>query len=207
MNWLLANVVPALLLVVGRLVSFGPEGAPWANPCGWLVLLLLVVVSATDLAHRRIPNWATYTAIVWGALAQVFLVVRGGDSPGQRYGFPVFSDAVLGFVAGFVVLFLLYGVMGGGAGDVKLAAALGLFLGLGPLGEVLLTTCLLAGLVGGLWVLKCVLLPPAADNRPIGERVRGAMKDKLPMAPFFLAGVLVLWMPVWKGWLAASVAR
>lgn len=201
MNWLVAWLAPALLLAFGRLVGFGPAGAPWANPCSWLVLLLLLVVSATDLSARRIPNWATYTATAWGVLAQAMLAWSGHDSPGGRFGFPFFSEAMLGFLIGFLVFLFLYAVMGGGAGDVKLAGALGLFLGSPVLGEVLFNTILLAGLIGGLWVIKKILVPTPGGAKEWRERVREALRGKLPMAPFFLAGLLIHWTPALGGWL------
>jgi len=200
-NWLVAWLAPALLLAIGWMVGFGPAGSVWANPCSWLVLLLLLVVTATDLSARRIPNWATYTAMAWGALAQLILAFYRADPPGQRFGFPSLAEAILGFLLGFVVFLFLYTVLGGGAGDVKLAGAMGLFLGPAALGEVLFNTTLLAGLVGGLWVLKKTLLPihpPAGDWR---NRAREAMRGQLPMAPFFLAGLLIHWTPGLSGWL------
>jgi len=106
-NWLVAWLAPALLLAIGWMVGFGPAGSVWANPSSWLVLLLLVVVTATDLSARRIPNWATYTAMAWGALAQLILAFYRADPPGQRFGFPSLAEAILGFLLGFVVFFVL----------------------------------------------------------------------------------------------------
>lgn len=200
-NWLVAWLAPALLLALGRLVGFGPAGAPWANPCSWLVILLLLVVSATDLANRRIPNWATYTAMAWGLLAQGVLAFSGQNPQTHRFGFPPLAEALLGFLIGFLVFLVLYAVMGGGAGDVKLAGALGLFLGPAALGEVLFNTILLAGLVGGLWVFKKILVPTPETSLDWRGRAREALRGKLPMAPLFLAGLLIHWTPAFNGWL------
>jgi len=189
-KWWIASAVPASLLGLGWLFSFGPSGAQWASPAGWLVLLLLVVVAATDLSSRRIPNWATYTALAWGISAQVVLAVTGGYPSGNRLGFPHPGEAVAGFFLGFTVFFLLYGILGGGAGDVKLAAALGLFLGPAELFEVILITCLAAGLVGAIVVTKSVLLPGPADMPHWRQRVKVALAGKLPMAPFFSGWVV-----------------
>lgn len=195
MPWLLAWVVPGLILAFGALTSFGPPGLPWANAAGWLLVVLLVVVSATDLSSRRIPNWATYTAILWGLLAQVALAFRGEIEDGTRWGFPRPMDACVGFLLGAFALGLLYAFFGGGAGDVKLAAAMGLFLGPAALAEVLFATCLVAGLASCLVVTKRVLLSPPGDTLPWRDRLAEGMRGKIPMAPFFLVGLLLHWTP------------
>ena len=83
-----------------------------------MVLLFTAAAVFSDLRTRRIPNWLTVPSLV------LALVVHGCH--GRLDGL-VFS--LLGFAAGFGVLFLLWLMGGGGGGDVKMMAALGAWLG------------------------------------------------------------------------------
>jgi Flp pilus assembly protein protease CpaA len=89
----------------------------------WVIVGASVVVTAasavTDFRSRRIPNWLTLTAFVLGLLFRL-----------ATEGTPGLLDAGLGFGAGFGTLFVLWVCGGGGAGDVKLMGALGVWLGL-----------------------------------------------------------------------------
>ncbi len=83
----------------------------------WVALALAIVASVCDLRTRRIPNLLTFGA---AAAALVFSLVTGGAS------------GMLASAGGWLTgcaLFLPFFVLGGlGAGDVKLAAALGAWL-------------------------------------------------------------------------------
>jgi prepilin peptidase CpaA len=95
------------------------------------VLPLLVVLAAgaltavTDVRSFRIPNYITFPLLIAGILFHTF-AASGRGAP----------FALLGGAVGFACLFVFY-VMGGvGAGDVKLTAAAGAWLG--PIGILLL---------------------------------------------------------------------
>ena len=77
-----------------------------------------VIACITDIRSRRVPNWLTFSAIGVGLLAQSLLPVGHG---------PVWS--LVGVVAGLAVFFPFFALGGLGAGDVKLMAALGAWLG------------------------------------------------------------------------------
>jgi len=82
------------------------------------VLIIGAAACATDIHSRRIPNWLTFGA---AAMAIGFHFATGGQE-GVRF-------AMSGWVVGlflFMPMFLLGGM---GAGDVKLLAALGAWLG------------------------------------------------------------------------------
>ena len=101
-------------------------------------LIIGAAACATDLHSRRIPNWLTFGAAA-GALAYHSLV--GGPAAVQ--------GAMSGWVTGlflFMPLFLLGGM---GAGDVKLLAALGAWLG--PMQIIWLA--LFASIAGGVMAL------------------------------------------------------
>ena len=82
------------------------------------LLALVAVAAATDLRARRIPNWLTLTVAVAGLAQSV--------TPWAVTG-PLRS--ISGLALGFAVTFLLYSVGGRGAGDVKLTAGIGAWLG------------------------------------------------------------------------------
>ncbi len=82
------------------------------------VLALLLVAAVEDVRHRRIPNWLTFSLILTG-LAQSWMPT-GVVTP---------AESAMGLGAGFglTVAFFLVGAMG--AGDVKLLAGLGAWVG------------------------------------------------------------------------------
>jgi prepilin peptidase CpaA len=85
---------------------------------------LLTIAAWTDLRSHRIPNWLVLTTLVSGLAMQLGL--NGLEGLGQ---------ATLGVGAGFLVFLFPYLRGGMAAGDVKLIAACGAFLG--PIGAVL----------------------------------------------------------------------
>lgn len=93
---------------------------------------IALVAAFTDLKWRRIPNWLTLPALPVGILAQSIY----GDG---------FWQGVAGAVCGLLVLLPLFVVGAGGAGDVKLFAVVGGFVGMGNL----LAVFVLVALIGG----------------------------------------------------------
>lgn len=97
---------------------------------------VLLVAVVTDLRSYRIPNSLTVPAMAAGLLAHTLLDGQAGL---------IVSLKGLGLGLG---LFLIFHLMGGmGAGDVKLMAAVGSFLG--P--EGVLSAVVVTGLLGGLY--------------------------------------------------------
>lgn len=107
----------------------------------FLVWLLFAVVY--DFRQRRIPNWLVLAGAV-GAL--VTLAVGAAPFAGS------WASAVLGAVVGFgfLLVFHFLGLMG--AGDVKYAGALGLWVGLTALAPIWIISSVLAALHGLLWL-------------------------------------------------------
>jgi prepilin peptidase CpaA len=85
------------------------------------MLGLLTLAAAIDLRSRRIPNWLTFSLILAG-FGQSFTWART-VAP---------ADAMLGFLAGFGLTFVLFAIGALGGGDVKLMAALGCWMGPAP---------------------------------------------------------------------------
>jgi Flp pilus assembly protein protease CpaA len=107
------------------------------GPLTAVLTVVLVLAIWFDVSRRRIPNWLT----VGGAVAA--LVVRGFSG-----GEAVWAG-LLGGTLGLSIGILLFAVGAMGAGDGKLLATVGSFLGFG----VFVQALPLIGLVGGLLAL------------------------------------------------------
>lgn len=99
-------------------------------------MAVLIPVMYYDLVQHRIPNFLTFSAIVFGLLT-LFLV-------GDR-GMMLFH--ILGLLVGFGLfyVFYLFGWVGGG--DVKLVGAIGLLKGTWPLLSILIYTAVFGGIL------------------------------------------------------------
>lgn len=102
------------------------------------VLALLTLAATVDLRSRRIPNWLTFTMILSGIAVNV-----------SSLGPVTFAQAMLGFAAGFGLMFLLFALGAIGGGDVKLMAGIGAWMG--P--EVVLKVFAIAAIIGAAIVL------------------------------------------------------
>ncbi|MFC0401761.1 A24 family peptidase [Paraburkholderia rhizosphaerae] len=113
-------------------------------PLGPCVLLLVITAAACDLRTRRIPNWLVATALVAALPAQWML-------HGAVDGLAIWSA---GWLFGGLIFLPGYMVRALGAGDVKLMAAVGAWLGITGAIE----TSMIACMVGGVWAVTVMLL-------------------------------------------------
>ena len=115
------------------------------NPDFELPAIALVIAAAAavlDVRHARIPNWLTFPGIVSG------VVLRG-----LLLGWKGAGSAVLGCLLAGGVFLLFYLVHAMGAGDVKLAAAIGSLLGPVDAVVMLLATALCGGVLAIVYAL------------------------------------------------------
>ncbi|OMF38909.1 hypothetical protein BK133_00710 [Paenibacillus sp. FSL H8-0548] len=123
--------------------------------------LFLAIAFIVDIRKQIIPNWLTAASF---AAAIVYHAVLGGMEG--------ITAALIGAAAGFFPLLLLHLAKGIGAGDVKLFAALGAWLGVWTVLQVLLYSILYAGAIG-----ICLVIM----NRTFGKRlVEGATAIFVP---------------------------
>ncbi|MDO8768049.1 MAG: prepilin peptidase [Burkholderiaceae bacterium] len=164
----------------------------------YAILLLLVAVAAGfDLKSRRIPNWLVLVGLVASLILQIIF-----NSFNSFYGFKAWG---LGLLVGFGLFLPLYLLRAMGAGDVKLMAMVGAFLGpLGALGAVL-TTLVVGGVLAiavALWSgvlrhtltnVRFVLMQTMLKTLPGGVQLEAppASAGNLPYGVAIAAGTLI----------------
>ena len=100
-----------------------------------LAILCSVVACVTDVREQRIPNALTFSSAGLG------LVLHAG-----LHGWQGLATSLAGGLTAGILFAVLYALGGMGAGDVKLAAAIGFLMGLPPMGLFLIVTVLSGGL-------------------------------------------------------------
>jgi prepilin peptidase CpaA len=169
----------------------------------WPVLIVLAVATFTDMRNRRIPNW----------LVLPFLLVGIAASPwrpdwhvaGAGFGWHGVGQSFAGLGLGLLLYGFLFWLGGMGAGDVKLCAAIGAWIGPGQLFFALVLTAMTGGIMVLCWAalggfFKDLL--GGASNLAFGWKERGMhgdpelvlanpMKRKMPYAPAIAIGTLV----------------
>jgi prepilin peptidase CpaA len=96
-----------------------------------------------DVRTQRIPNWLTFPAAVVGLLAAT--MAHGGAGTVSSAG---------GWAVGLLLFFPLFALKGLGAGDVKLLAALGAWVGTSVVVMVALYTSLAGGVLAVVLIVK-----------------------------------------------------
>ncbi|WP_323971862.1 prepilin peptidase [Aeromonas hydrophila] len=150
----LVELLTALLSLVVA-ATFPPD---WSLLAALLLTWVLVALTFIDLDKMLLPDQLTLP-LLWGGL---LFNLAGGFVP--------LADAVIGAMAGYLVLWSLYwafklltGKEGMGYGDFKLLAALGAWLGWQALPIVLLLSSLVGAFIG----IGLILLRNHHQNKPI----------------------------------------
>ena len=165
-----------------------------------LLLGLVSVATATDLAWHKIYNWTTYTGMLTAlALSAVGWLVF----PRWRVSF---LESLIGLLACGLVMLVCFVMFKVGGGDVKLIAMLGAFMGPEKGIEAMLWTFVLGGCVGLIvliwrvgpvrlvvhvcrhivWSLRLGSLCPLTDEE------RAQLQPPLFLAPSALAAVVIV---------------
>ena len=163
-----------------------------------VVGVLLALACISDLRTRRIPNVLTFSAAA-GAL--VFHLLTGGWSAA--------GWSIAGCVLGALLFFPMFALRGMGAGDLKLLAAVGAWLGPGQVAAVALATSIAGGVIALVVALGHGYLKAACRNvwmllthwrvmgvRPVQQvTLEGTSGPRLAYAvPISIGTLVTLWL-------------
>ncbi|MCR9200884.1 MAG: A24 family peptidase [Planctomycetaceae bacterium] len=170
-------------------------------------LILLIFVAAftlltawTDLRQRKIFNWATLPMWLLGWLYQI-----------GWFGWPGLLNGGLGCGTGFGLFFLLWTLKIAGGGDVKLMAALGVWLGFQRTTHVIFAS--LAVVLAWHLLQKAnsaassptLVSDTAAAERPVSPAAAGQAtvrrkRDRARVQAFAPAVAVGTWLVLLTGW-------
>lgn len=125
-----------------------------------IVAVVLIWAAWIDGKELRVPNWITFPMVLSGLLVNTWL---GGWSGGWSGGFGGLGMGLLGMLTGLLCLLPLYAVGGMGAGDVKLMAGMGAWLGW----EVTLYAFCVSAIVGAVLAVLMVARKRAFDKHAV----------------------------------------
>jgi prepilin peptidase CpaA len=124
---------------------------------------LLLVATVSDIKRRKIPNRIVLIGVIVGILANSFLPEGNGFATALPGGLG-FLSAFIGFCVGLLALFPIYVLRGMGAGDVKLMAMIGAFLGADAILLIILITFIVGGFLSLCWAIYYRSLTRLIDN-------------------------------------------
>jgi prepilin peptidase CpaA len=114
----------------------------------WPTVIVVTVATVTDMRTRRIPNWLVLPFLFAGITASTWLL-----------GWQGLGRSLMGLGLGLVLFGVMFFMGGMGAGDVKLAAAIGAWVGPTQLFLALLLTAILGGIMALVWIVIGRLYP------------------------------------------------
>ena len=85
----------------------------------WLVTVTLIVAAVIDGWKLKVPNWLTFPMVISGWVASTLL-----------FGWAGLGWSLVGTAVGLALLLPAYAIGGMGAGDVKLLAGVGAWIGM-----------------------------------------------------------------------------
>lgn len=145
----------------------------------FLLSILLVIASVSDIRHRRIPNWSVL------AIGALFIPWAVFASPVS-----VLSSLEAGLIA-LVIGLILYAFRIVGAGDSKLLAVAALFAGM----EHLLQLLVLIALVGGVIALASLVARPTRAMVMLHMRGKGDFGRGIPYG--VAIAIATVWIVAW----------
>lgn len=122
-----------------------------ANWIFWFVSAVLVVAAIIDGKLLKVPNWLNFPFIISG---WCYCTVAGTMADGLMGGLSWLGWSLLGTLVGGLPLLLLRNVGGMGAGDVKLAAGTGAWLGSLMSLKLFAAGAIAGGLIAAVMILR-----------------------------------------------------
>lgn len=165
-------ILHIIMALVGAIIMWKQDSL-YTVIYSFLLLMICEVVAVIDLHHRIIPNDLILAILFVKAVFSIPNVLGVG-------GFPEFSlvSSLLGIVAGFVIFsFPAVLAKNVGAGDIKLAAAVGFCLGI----TNLLYVIVLMGI--------CVLAYTIIQSKMAFKMV---IHEMIPMGPFIAVAMVTV---------------
>jgi prepilin peptidase CpaA len=129
-----------------------------------LLACLLMIAAWYDIKSHRIPNWLVASGTLLGLGLNSFLLAGAGFNDVLAPGGIGWVSALQGMGLGLIVLLPLYLMRAMGAGDVKLMAMVGAFLGPAEIQGALLGTFLTGGVMALLLAVRTKLLARLLQN-------------------------------------------
>jgi prepilin peptidase CpaA len=181
----------------------------------WPTLIVLAVAIVTDLRWRRIPNWLVLPFLLAGIVISPLRSDWSGvgqgiwlrtDWAGIRHGFwHGLGQSLAGAGLGFLIFGIFLWMGGMGAGDVKLCAAIGAWIGPAQLFVALVVTAMAGGIMVLCWIayrklFKKLMLcagdlvfgrKPGGIGRDPESSIADLLKRKMPYAPAIAIGTLM----------------
>src|SRR5216683_767221 len=160
----------------------------------WPTLIVLAVATFTDLRSRRIPNWLVLPFLVMGVAVS-----------GWLHGWHGIMQSLAGLGVGALFFGILCWMGGMGMGDVKLCAAIGVWVGPSQMLTALVLTGIAGGVIALCWAVAGGFLGEMLNGtgdlifglkgrglRPHPELVLdNPLTRKMPYAPAIAIGTLV----------------
>ena len=189
------TVVPAwaflgTMLFPGRVVG---------TASGCVLIVGLLVSSYTDARWRLIPNWVTYSTILFGLALNTF-ETSTHFRWSQLLGGVGIADSLTGFIVLFIGLLVIFSFSGGGAGDVKLVGAIGAMLGFARGLEAVCVSFVICAILTLSWEMIRRLRKNSGSRSamPNGKLSEGSRPEEtimgiqIPLAPSFAVGTFVV---------------
>jgi prepilin peptidase CpaA len=213
-RWSAALLFPAVVGPVW-LLAWAGHGGTLGTLTGLVLLAMLVTSAITDFRRHRIYNWVTYSAFLWAVAINVAASIGQSESPIAALGGVGICQSLAGAAVCFLIVFFGYDLSGGGAADVKLAAAMGALLGIEHGIFAVAYSYVVAGIAIIIWVTWTngpLALVKAGSRKiggllgpwwpfPVTKEDQALLAKGIPLGPYFAIGTLLVVLelvPIWQ---------
>jgi prepilin peptidase CpaA len=168
----------------------------------WPTLIVLAVATFTDLRNRRIPNWLVVPFLLAGIVVSPWRHDWNGSRPG--FGWHGLGQSFEGLGLALLIYGFLFWKAGMGAGDVKLCAAIGAWIGPSQLFIAVVITAMAGGIMVLGWIAfgflrdqfaKACDFVLARKERDLPRKpsmaIADLLKRKMPYAPAIAVGTVI----------------